>query len=87
MDEAFVVNVLERGDRLVRDHEDCFEGKPLVASLEEVFEALSEVIDHHHMVIRLRAEPVQPRDAYTAGKKEIELGLVIQLWGARFERF
>lgn len=48
---------------LISEHEHGLEGELSTAVVEEVLEAGSEKINHHHIILSLHTEPLQVRNA------------------------
>ena len=79
VDEALGMNVLDPGDELVGEQQHGLERELAVAEVEEVLERRAEQVEHHGIVVTLRAEPSHKRDADTARKGFVDAGLVLQL--------
>ena len=79
VDEALGVDVLDAGDELVGEEQHGLEGELAVAEVEEVFERRAEQVEHHGVVVTLRAEPSYEGNADAAGKGFVDAGFVLQL--------
>ena len=63
---ALVVDLLDSTNHLLANHQDCFEVKVSLASLEKVLDRWSEQIHHHHMEVlvwrrAIRADVIKAR--------------------------
>ena len=79
VDEALGVDVLDAGDELVGEEQHGLEGELAVAEVEEVFERRAEQVEHHGVVVTLRAKPSYEGNADAAGKGFVDAGFVLQL--------
>ena len=63
MYEAFAVNVLDSGDQLVSKQEHSFQTESSGAEVEEVLQAWTQQLHHHHVEVALGAAPLDLGDS------------------------
>ena len=71
--------VADGTNQLICKEEDSFQAKLSVAEVEEILKGWAKKIKNHGIVIALSAEPSDKRDADTARKGFINLGLIFKL--------
>lgn len=73
------MDVLDAGDELIGQQEDCLEGELAVAEVEEIFERRSEEVENHGVVVTLGAEPADEWDTDTACERLVDTSLIFEL--------
>jgi hypothetical protein len=79
VDERFGVDVLDSGDELVGQEQDRLQREFAVAEVEEVFQAGTQEIKNHGIVIALGTEPADEGDADTTSQRFVDTSLVLEL--------
>ena len=79
VNERLGVNVLDTGDELIGEQENCLERELAVAEIEKILEGGAEKIQDHGVVVTFGSEPPDERDANTARKGLVDLGLIFEL--------
>ena len=79
MDERFGVDILDTGNELSSEHKNRLEGEFAVAKFEEIFQAGSEKVEYHGIVIALSSEPTNERDPDTSGQRLVDTSFIFQL--------
>jgi hypothetical protein len=79
VDKGLCVNVFDARDELVGEQEDRLEGEFAVAKVEEIFQAGSEEVKNHGIVVALGAEPTDKWNANSSGEGLVHAGFIFQL--------
>jgi hypothetical protein len=87
VDEGFGVDVLNPRDELVGQKEDGLEGELAVAEVEQVFQARTEEVEDHSVVVTFGAEPADKGDPDAASEGFVDAGLVLELGMFGLDRF
>jgi hypothetical protein len=73
------VDVFDAGDELVGKEKNGLQGELAVAEVEEVFQAGTEQVEYHGIVVTLGTEPANEWDTDTAGKGLVDTSLIFEL--------
>ena len=79
VDERLGVNVLDAGNKLIGQQEDRLEREFAVAKVEQVFEAGSEQVKDHGIVVTLGSEPANKWNPDAAGERLVNARLIFEL--------
>ena len=79
VDEGLGVNVLNAGDELVSEEEDCLQGELAVAEVEEILQAGSEEVKNHGIVVTLGSEPADKWDTNASCEGLVDTSLILKL--------
>ena len=87
VDEGLGVDIFNAGDKLIGKEKHCLQGELAVAEIEEIFQAGSQEIHNHCIVITLGTEPADKRDANASGERLVDTSLIFKLWVFRLDTF
>lgn len=79
VDEGLGMDVLDAGDELIGEEEHRLQRELAVAEVKEIFQAGSEQVEHHGVVITLGAEPTHEGDADAASQRLVDAGFILEL--------
>jgi len=68
MNEGLGMDILDAGDQLIREKQNCLQGELPVAEVEKVLQARSKKVKDHRIVVTLGPKPANERDADTSGE-------------------
>ncbi len=72
------MDVLQTTDKLVGKHQDCFERELATTEVEEVFQARTEQIKHHSIILALSHIGVNSRNTSTTRKRSIDFSFTFE---------
>lgn len=75
MYERFTMYVFYPTDHLIGQHQDCFDGEPPGAEVEEILQRGSQQVHHQHVVISLLAVPSETKQKYRISKVFVNFAL------------
>ena len=85
MDERLGMDVLDSRDELVRKKQDSLQGEFAVAEVEEVFQAGSQEIKDHGVVVTFRPEPADKGDSHSSCQRFVHTCFIFELWMLGFD--
>ena len=85
MDERLGMDVLNPRDELVREKQDGLQREFAVAEVEEVFQAGSQEIKHHGVVVTFGPEPADEGDSHSSCQRFVHACFIFKLWMLGFD--
>jgi hypothetical protein len=79
VNERFGVNVLDTRDELIRQKQNGLQGEFAIAKVEQIFQAGSEKIKHHSIVVTFGAEPTNEGNPNASSKRLVYASLIFEL--------
>ena len=86
VNERLGVDVLNAGNELVGEEQDCLQGELAVAEVEQILEGRTKEIQDHGIVVALGSEPANKWDTDTASERLVDASLILELWVLGLDR-
>ena len=79
VNEGFGMDVLDPGDKLVSQEEDCLQREFAVAEVKQILQARSKQIQHHGIVVTLGTKPTDEGDSDASSEGFVDACLIFEL--------
>lgn len=79
VDEGLGMDVLDTGDELIGQQQNCLHREFAVAKVEEILQAGSKEVENHGIVVTLGTEPTNKWDADSASQGLVDASFILEL--------